>query len=371
MFKFLPYIAMQDNPNNKFEQFKTLESTQEFFQWIPDDCKNNILQALQNFWKLENSDERSRCGIQNDLTESMISVKINDEEDVMEYNEYHNEILKKFVWKQLVKRWAIQRLWLQVKLPTEEYIRVAIDSQPWETPEEKYQIFFDKYIKNKLIWHYNTPHTSMHCVNKVLWIRLKNWKILAFSEEKFGIDDPVQDSFFHVMLFDDVQRDIELAKKFPKLESENYKIDKHLSIEEKLKNWWKTEIDPNGIDYLQKNLWWKAYVLEYLGWVPKEFIWEQKFNLFAVDKLWLRSKCLKDPKEADRVLWNLSKDELRKNHNLSGWYNPKEQRFEDIELWNNYRLGTWHVAWISENLDILLLESDSNIFHSIRLVKGR
>jgi hypothetical protein len=46
---------------------------------------------------LENSDERSRCGIQNDLTESMISVKINDEEDVMEYNEYHNEILKKFV----------------------------------------------------------------------------------------------------------------------------------------------------------------------------------------------------------------------------------------------------------------------------------
>ncbi len=33
---------------NNFEQFKTLESTQAFLQWIPDDCKNNLLIALDN-----------------------------------------------------------------------------------------------------------------------------------------------------------------------------------------------------------------------------------------------------------------------------------------------------------------------------------
>jgi hypothetical protein len=38
------------------------------------------------------------------------------------------------------------------------------------------------------------------------------------------------------MLFDEIQRDIELAKKYPKLEAENYKIDTDFSTEEKLQH---------------------------------------------------------------------------------------------------------------------------------------
>lgn len=33
---------------NNFEQFHSLESTQTFFQWIPDNCKQNILEVINN-----------------------------------------------------------------------------------------------------------------------------------------------------------------------------------------------------------------------------------------------------------------------------------------------------------------------------------
>jgi hypothetical protein len=186
----------------KFDQFQTLESAQKFLEWIPDNCKNNILQVLQNIWKLQNSDERSRCGVNNDLTESMISIKINDKEDIMEYDEYRNDILKKFVWKQLAKRSAIQSLWLQEKLPSEEFIRSIIASQWWDTQEKKYQNFFEKYIKNNLIWYYSTIYTSMRWVNKYVLIRLNDWRLGCFTKDKFDIDIPSSDTFFGVIFFD-------------------------------------------------------------------------------------------------------------------------------------------------------------------------
>ncbi len=374
---------MQDNPNNKFNQFKTLESTQDFFKWIPDNCKENILQALYNIWKIENSYDRWVYEIESSTPYFKINMKINRANDVMEYDEYNNERFRKFIWKQLFKREAIQRLWIEKKLPTEEDIRTIIDSQAWETLEEKYQTFYTKYIKNNLLWHYNTPHESIHCADSVLFIWLQNWKILAFSEEKFGVDDPVQDSFFHVMLFDEIQRDIELAKKYPKLEAENYKIDTDFSTEEKLQHWWTEEIDENWIDYLQKHLWWKAYVQEYLGWVDKEYIWEQKFNGFAADLLWLRDKMPKDYEEFKKIVDKWIKENnsnyewfmkryFSKNGKLmlSGYWNSDDKEFDSI--------GNREYCWLWDGRNVVLGEDSmgrdggsSRFGFSVRLVEGR
>lgn len=163
----------------------------------------------------------------------------------------------------------------------------------------------------------------------------------------------------------------EIIDEVPELESENYKIDIHLSVEEKLQNWRIKEIDTNGIVFLRKDLWWSAYVCEYLEWIPSLYIWEQKFNFFAVSKLWLKSKCMKDKEEAEENLWNLSKPDIEKKHKLSGRYNSKENTIEDINCWNNYRLGDWNLVWISENFEIFYSGDHSNTAHSLRLVKGR
>ncbi len=167
----------------------------------------------------------------------------------------------------------------------------------------------------------------------------------------------------------------ELGEETPQLESNNYKIDTEMSVKEKLKNWRTKERDSNGIVFLRKDLWGSAYVCEYLQWVPSLYIWEQKFNFFAVSQLWLRSKCMRDKYTFKKILENMSKDTLKKQHQLpgrfSGRYNPKENIFEDIWLRNNYRMEDWDVIWISENFDFFYSDTDPDIAHSLRLVKGR
>lgn len=168
-----------------------------------------------------------------------------------------------------------------------------------------------------------------------------------------------------------IPQDVEQAKEIPELERENYKIDTEMSVTEKLKNWRTKEIDNNGIVFLRKQLWGNAYVCEYLEWVPSPYIWEQKFNFFAVSQLWLRSKCMRDKYAFKKILENLSKDTLKKQHKLSGRYNPEDNTFEDIWLRNNYRIEDWDVIWISEIFDFFYSDTDPDIAHSVRLVKGR
>ncbi len=161
------------------------------------------------------------------------------------------------------------------------------------------------------------------------------------------------------------------VKKTPQLENENYKIDQYTTLEAKLHLGWEKEVDFNGIVFLKKDLWNGAYVIEYLEWVDKEYIWEQKFNIHAIDKLWLRSKCMRDNDEVEIILGNLSKYDLKKQHKLSGRYELKENTIEDIGIRNNYRLEDWSVVWISENFEIIYSKWDSKTAHSVRLVKGR
>lgn len=112
------------------------------------------------------------------------------------------------------------------------------------------------------------------------------------------------------------------------LQDRNYKIDKNMSLDKKLKHWWKkiTGFHSNSaqveegcpIVLLKKDLWGGAYVREYLEWVPKEYIWEQKFNRAAVSALWLRDRLPSVEEFHLRYIRNKSKFvEDRKNH-LSG-----------------------------------------------------
>lgn len=114
----------------------------------------------------------------------------------------------------------------------------------------------------------------------------------------------------------------EMVEKVPELEHENYKIDKDMSIEEKLQNWRKiiknfpmdiyydwssqkqTQIKTN---VLQKDLGNNACVWEYLEsddyCLPKKYIGEQKFNREAAEKLWLLNKIPKDYQEFEKIIW--------------------------------------------------------------------
>ena len=78
-----------------------------------------------------------------------------------------------------------------------------------------------------------------------------------------------------------------------------------------------------------------------------------------------------DSDEAEEILWNISKDMIKKQHILSGRFDPKKNKIEDIDCWNNYRLAGWDVLGISENFDIFYSDTDPDIAHSIRLVEGR
>lgn len=175
----------------------------------------------------------------------------------------------------------------------------------------------------------------------------------------------------------------EIITGVPEIESENYKIDKNLSVEEKLKNWWTKEKDSSGIIYLQKDLSPeqqykdnKAYVREYLEWVDKEYIWEQKFNREAVKKLWLVNKLPKNFKEFKKIRWNnhqnFVNEYFSKNNKplLSGYWNRGGKWF--------FHIGDKEHCWLSNGRSVEINKKNITYYgnnhcfgYSLRLVKGR
>lgn len=158
-------------------------------------------------------------------------------------------------------------------------------------------------------------------------------------------------------------------EKLPELESENYKIDKEMSVEEKLNNWWKeekgTSIDSifksTKINVLKKDLGNWAYIWEYLDGPAK---WEQIFNWEAVLKLWLDRKL---PRQEDiNKIWH--KKLLQMFNNLPGWSLGYES-FHKIGKWADIRLLDGSNVVINENK----IFSDSKKYpergYSVRLIK--
>ncbi len=173
--------------------------------------------------------------------------------------------------------------------------------------------------------------------------RVKKQELMAALKQSVSIPESMESTPV-------LAQNVEQVEKLPELETENYKIDTHLSTEEKLQNWRTKETDPNGVVYLQKDLTpeemdleKKAYVREYLEQVVEEYIWEQKFNGFAVDKLWLRSCMVKDYETFEKIrdsrvkenksnhLWFMQKY-FSKNGKLmlSGYRNSNGKDFYNI-----------------------------------------
>lgn len=171
---------------------------------------------------------------------------------------------------------------------------------------------------------------------------------------------------------------LESVEKIPQLETENYKIDKDMSVEEKLKNWRTKEIDANGIVYLEKNLsyGYDAYVWEYLEWVDNELIWEQKFTWNAIARIpWLWKKMPKDYEQFLKIIGNDYQDFIKKNFSkngklmLSGMWHPGNKAFTEIGE------RDWIWLWSGNNISLSKFGSfhyglkGSMIGYSVRCIK--
>jgi hypothetical protein len=182
------------------------------------------------------------------------------------------------------------------------------------------------------------------------------------------------------------------VEKLPELETENHKIDINFSTEDKLQNWRTKETDTNGIIYLKKDLWWDAYVREYLEWVDKEYVWEQKFNRAAVNAVsWLKDKLPKNYEQFEKIMrksekirWENYSEKIRlENHQdfmqkyfskngklmLSGHRNPHNEKFCDIHGIESCRL--WDATDVDlGKCDTDHYDTDPRFGFSIRLLKS-
>ena len=214
-------------------------------------------------------------------------------------------------------------------------------------------------------------------VNNFTWV--KKQQLIVVLKQSVFITDSVKSASV-------LAQAVESAEKIPELELENYKEDKNFSTEEKLNSWRTKETDPNGIVYLQKDFTLdekdeakKAYVREYLEWVDREYIWEQKFNLFAVDKLWLRSGMVKDNEEFKKIIDNWIK-ENRSNHL---WFMQKYFSKNGKIMLSGYRYKTFdniggrEGCWLWDSSVVVLTNYGINSFRktprfgfSVRKIKA-
>lgn len=209
------------------------------------------------------------------------------------------------------------------------------------------------------------------------------FKTIESTQEFFQwIPYDCKENILRVLWKDASSKSLEAMDDIPELESENYKIDKHLSVKQKLKKWWTRKKDPNGIEYLCKNLHknflslWLWEVREYLSWVDPEFIWEQKFNPAAAQELWLKDKLPANYKEFEKMRWDNHQDFMQKYFYkngklmLSGYRDANRKKFFDIDRWENLLLWDGFNVAISSNS--IGREYYNPLFgSSIRLVKGR
>ncbi|MFZ2150803.1 MAG: hypothetical protein WAZ12_00585 [Candidatus Absconditicoccaceae bacterium] len=135
---------------------------------------------------------------------------------------------------------------------------------------------------------------------------------------------------------------VESTEKIPELEIENYKIDKTLSLQEKLQNGRTKETDLNGIVYLRKDLGDGAYVREFFDGNYKG---EQKFNRAAVQSLGLQDKLPKNYEEFKKIRGENHQDFMQKYFSknnklfLSGSRYPRDKKFNGMGGRENFWLG--------------------------------
>jgi len=174
-------------------------------------------------------------------------------------------------------------------------------------------------------------------------------------------------------------------EKTSELEKKNYKIDKNMSVEEKIKNWWEQEKDVKAyidgvekeITVLKKDLWNDAFVREYMddGVMPKEYVGQQKFNRAAVEKLWLANRLPKNYEEFRKIIWddhnNFIKKYFSKNGKplLSGCWSPHNKGFGSI----GKRENCW--LWDGDNVEVNKSHITHNNYNprfgfSVRLLKS-
>jgi len=138
----------------------------------------------------------------------------------------------------------------------------------------------------------------MDAINTWLW---DNKKILVSSQNPTSLTQENQ----KIILEEFQKKNKSVEQTVFKLEIENYKIDKELTLEQKLNQWRTKETNVHNHTFLQKYLWNDAYVWEFLewNWIKNEGKGEQKFNRKAVEFLWLKDKLPKNYEEFIKIRW--------------------------------------------------------------------
>ena len=176
--------------------------------------------------------------------------------------------------------------------------------------------------------------------------------------------------------------------KTPELEKDNHKIDKELSVDEKLKKGWKKEKTTAYINWTEKKVTVlkkqiegsqkDAFVREYLddGVMPKHLVWEQLFNRYAVLNLWLEKR-LPSYEQMETIRWGQEnhskflKDNFQKNGEniFPGYRHPHTKTFNNV--------GTRTDCWLSGGHNIGIHKDDmshDNTHHnygfSLRFLKN-
>lgn len=371
MFKFLPYIAMSDIINNQLS-YLIPQKAQEI--------SDNFAELKEILTQYEEQIFMSLSDIQEDFNNKveykrLLIARLNKSYRILKQ---WYEFIKQIRWEISGSKKFNRKKWYLRFQDTHNII--------WEI---LYEYWYDYKIKwdNRMKEFNNSREAEAYiairdALKNFIAENKKQWVEINFSESWTSANFII----ILISLSEDFlgnKKQAEVLSEIPELENENYKIDEHLSVEEKLKSWRTKEIDFHWIIYLQKDLSPeqrykddKAYVREYLEWVDKECIWEQKFNREAVKKLWLVNKLPKNFKEFKKIRWNNHQDFVNKyfsknNKSLfSGYWNRGAKWFFDV--------GDKEHCWLSNGRHVLIDKKDITYYgnnhcfgHSIRLVKGR
>ncbi len=208
-----------------------------------------------------------------------------------------------------------------------------------------------KYINQKRNWW-----KQSEWFQEVLKTRKEDISLINKVAERMG--DSFEEAYNTLHGGDELKKKESKEKmKTPQLEKENHKIDKGMSVDEKLKNGWKKEKNvPAYIDGVEKKVtvlkktieWWAkdAFVWEYIddGVMSKNMVGEQLFNRNAVLNLWLQTK-LPSFEQMETIRGGKEKhQEFLKNNFQKNWENlfpgywgPDFKEFYDI----SGRTGCW------------------------------
>jgi hypothetical protein len=209
--------------------------------------------------------------------------------------------------------------------------------------------------------------------------KLEQFETLASTQEFLKwVPDNCKENILHVLWEDISSESIESMDEIPELESENYKIDTHLSVEDKLNSWWTKDTDWRWISYLHKDLWWWGEIREYLAWVDKDYIWKQKFNRVAVEQLWLKDKLPKNYEEFKKIWWikhiyfMLKYFSNNDRFILDGSFDSDRKIFYGIDILENYWVWTgYSIELTKDGIGTRYSCCNPKFGMSVRLVKGR